>query len=357
MTSSSSSDTSNPVNGGSNDCTTDAASFYLSPLASKYFARLGLDPTRLDPTPTAAKLQAIQEAHVSTIPFENLSQHGCAHAAVLDVEAIAAKVLDAHRGGFCFELNGLLAHFLTELGYGVCRVAAYVSVQGAYRDVATHMILIVSCPSDNDDSHWLVDVGFGEPPLHPLSYNDTMWDQEQVTPEGMQSKLIRVQPPKDGAADANVGDDDDEIHLQWFRPETQTWFPRLKWRHADALLGSLGRGPPLESFAPGLSATLLESSVFGQKLICCRVTRDTKRTLAGHRFKVTGPPRFGVTSTVSAAAAAAAAAAAPIVEQPLVSDEAARQVLYREFGIPLEQSVGLRLTRSIAADPLLWSHM
>jgi hypothetical protein len=45
------------------------------------------------------------------------------------------------------------------------------------------------------------------------------------------------------------------------------------------------------------------------------------------------------------------------VEQPLVSDEAARQVLYREFGIPLEQSVGLRLTRSIAADPLLWSHM
>jgi N-hydroxyarylamine O-acetyltransferase len=342
-TTSSSSAVTLAVNGGSEGCTDASSVSSLSPLAIKYFARLGLDPTCLDPTPTITKLQAIQEAHVATIPFENLSQHGCAHPAVLHVESMAHKVLDAHRGGFCFELNGLLAHFLTELGYGVCRVSAYVNVQGVYRDVATHMILIVSCPNDNDiTSQWLVDVGFGEPPVQPLSYNDNMWDQEQVTPEGMRSKLIRVRAPNDGGGAA---DTKDEAHLLWFRPETQTWAPRLKWKHADALLGN--RGPPLESFAPGLSATLDESSVFGQKLICCRVTRDTKRTLAGHRFKVTGPPRFGTSELPEP----------PIVEQPLESDEAARQVLWREFGIPLEQSVGLRLTRSITADPLLWSHM
>jgi hypothetical protein len=144
--------------------------------------------------------------------------------------------------------------------------------------------------------------------------------------------------------------DNDEVHLLWFRPETQTWAPRLKWKHADALLGS-SRGPLLESFAPGLAATLDESSVFGQKLICCRITRDTKRTLAGHRFKVTGPPRFGTSKVLLPVVPP------PIVEQPLESDEAARHVLVREFGIPLEQSVGLHLTRSIAADPLLWSHM
>jgi N-hydroxyarylamine O-acetyltransferase len=272
------------INGGSDGCSSPT----LSPLAKKYFSRLGLDPTCLDPTPTIAKLQAIQEAHLTIIPFENLSQHGCAYPAVLNVDAIAHKVLDAHRGGFCFELNGLLAHFLIELGYDVCRVSAYTYVEGVYRDVATHIILIVSCPDGNDiPSRWVVDVAFGEPPVLPLSHNDNMWDQ--LTPEGMRSKLIRVRAPNNDAPDD--GNDNDEVHLLWFRPETQTWIPRLKWKHAQALLGS--RGPPLESFGPGLSTDLDESSVFGQKLICCRVTRDTKRTLAGHRFKVTGPPRFG----------------------------------------------------------------
>jgi len=85
------------------------------PLVSRYFARLKLSPSEFDELPTVKKLQAIQEAHLAQIPFENLAQHGCSQPAVLDTTEIAHKILDCRRGGFCFELNGLLAEFLEEL--------------------------------------------------------------------------------------------------------------------------------------------------------------------------------------------------------------------------------------------------
>jgi arylamine N-acetyltransferase len=48
---------------------------------------------------------------------------------VLDVQAFADKVLTRKRGCFCFELIGLLAKFLEELGYlSIQRFRAQVSI-------------------------------------------------------------------------------------------------------------------------------------------------------------------------------------------------------------------------------------
>lgn len=83
-------------------------------LTTRYFNRLDLDPSKLDSQPSINKLRSVREAHLSKIPFENLSQHGCSHSAVLDIKKLAHTILDRRRGSFCYELNGLFAEFLTQ---------------------------------------------------------------------------------------------------------------------------------------------------------------------------------------------------------------------------------------------------
>jgi N-hydroxyarylamine O-acetyltransferase len=81
--------------------------------------------------------------------------------------------LDRKRGGFCYELNSLLAAFLEELGYGVTRVPAAVNTDQGFREIRTHKFLVVCClPGTADESMHYVDFGFGEPPLHPLRYDE-----------------------------------------------------------------------------------------------------------------------------------------------------------------------------------------
>lgn len=293
------------------------------PLAVKYFRRLGIDPEKLDAQATIGKLQIIQEAHLSKIPFENLAQHECARPAVLDIEQTAVKTIDHRRGGFCFELNGLLAEFLTELGYSVCRVPSFVCIDpdnDVFRETATHLILVVDCQPANEQksSTWIVDVGFGEPAIHPLLYN--YFGVEQRTPEGMRSKLIRK------------GDD---VHLLWYRSRGG-WVPRLKWKYEESLLGS--NGPPLSSFAKALEDVQEPTSVFSQKMIVCLVTREKKLTVAGNQLKITGPPRFSDQDPT-------------FVEHFLDSKEAVQKILHDNFGIPFEETQDMCLVRSIAADP------
>ena len=68
--------------------------------------------------PTAQSLSAIQWAHLHTVPFENLSICPLEQRFTLAIPGIYEKVVKQHRGGFCFELNGLLAVLLESLGYG-----------------------------------------------------------------------------------------------------------------------------------------------------------------------------------------------------------------------------------------------
>lgn len=91
----------------------------------------------------------------------------------------------------------------------------------------------------------------------------------------------------------------------------------------------------------GLKRVLEADSIFSQKLIVCKLNREEKITLAGNRLKRTGPPRFST---------------ADPVYQTIESNKAAREVLRHVFGIPLEASEGLDLTKSLLADPGMWSH-
>lgn len=83
----------------------------------------------------------------------------------LDPDALFDKIVCRKRGGFCYELNGLFARLLGELGFDVRMMSAGVfNAAGVPGPPFDHMCLRVEL----GDGPWLADVGFGRAALHPL---------------------------------------------------------------------------------------------------------------------------------------------------------------------------------------------
>ena len=124
-----------------------------------YLARLAHDgPTN----PSIATLSALHLAHLFTVPFENLDIGQ--RPIVLDEAAFFEKIVRRRRGGFCYELNGLFAALLRELGFRVTLISGRAaSATGGFGPEFDHLALLVDL-----DERWLVDVGFGDSFLEPL---------------------------------------------------------------------------------------------------------------------------------------------------------------------------------------------
>jgi N-hydroxyarylamine O-acetyltransferase len=113
--------------------------------------------------PTAETLQRLQVAHLLAVPFENLSIHS-GEAIILDDESLFKKIVERRRGGFCYELNGLFAGLLRNLGFDVAMLSAQVAnAEGVFGPDFDHMTLVVTI-----DERWLADVGFGDSFIEPL---------------------------------------------------------------------------------------------------------------------------------------------------------------------------------------------
>lgn len=126
-----------------------------------YLRRIGL-ATR--PPADLEGLAELQLAHLLTVPFENLDIVA-GRPIRLDRGALEAKIVGAHRGGFCYELNGLFAELAAAFGFAVSRLAAQVwSDETGWGIPFDHLVLRV----DLDDSY-LVDVGFGDSFRAPLA--------------------------------------------------------------------------------------------------------------------------------------------------------------------------------------------
>lgn len=162
----------------------------------RYLHRLGFSAP---PPPTLATLAALQQRHTAAFVFETLSTF--LHQPVaLDSPALERKLLLEGRGGYCYELNGLLQPLLTELGYRVQGLAARVVMSGDAdaTPARTHKVLRVRV----DGHDYLVDVGFGgmvpTAPLrlHSDAVQDTPHEPYQLSRTG-EEFLLR----------ARVGDD------------------------------------------------------------------------------------------------------------------------------------------------------
>jgi arylamine N-acetyltransferase len=295
----------------------------VSLLTPRYLKRLGWTDDAIGPTTPRdfSLLQKIQEANLAKIPFENLSQHGCPHKFptipenpasssssssslsssesltaedFLDLDATARKILDHGRGGFCYEVNLLLAAWLEELGYTVCRVPCVVfggDIAGAdpsFDHPTSHVVLIVTCPEDlitnhsqpdaEDQIRYYVEVGFGEPPIHPLRFENNVFGIEQRTAEGLRSRLDLM----------TLATGKKAVQLYFFK--NQKWTPQLQWDYEQSLhTTDGGLEKHRNEFIYGIQLVLRPNSVFSQKLICCLLMADCKLTLAGGKFKVTQP--------------------------------------------------------------------
>lgn len=141
--------------------------------------------------PDADSLRRLHSAHLHTVPFENLSIH--LHEDMsLNTLALYDKIVTRHRGGFCYELNGLFAAALETIGYRVQRHSARTfSPDRGFSPPMDHLALRVT---DTAGDTWLADVGFGRHTEYPLRFTDRT---DQPDPGG----LFRITEYEDGELD------------------------------------------------------------------------------------------------------------------------------------------------------------
>ena len=129
----------------------------------KYFKRIGLEmPETI--VPDGQLLKKLHFAHCTTVPYENLDIiRGIPLR--LDDEGLYQKVVEEGKGGYCFELNGLFAWLLRELGYKVTEYASRYLRGESSIPMRRHRVLRVEAA----DGVYCADVGIGEVcPRYPL---------------------------------------------------------------------------------------------------------------------------------------------------------------------------------------------
>ena len=215
-----------------------------------YRARIGVTEGAL--TPDAATLRRLHSAHLHTVPFENLSIH-LDEPVTLDGAALFEKIVGHHRGGFCYELNGLFALLLEALGYRVHRLSARTfSTAHGYSPPLDHLALHAT---DTAGDTWLADVGFGKHTEYPMKFTDRT---DQKDPGG----LFRI-AENDDAEFTILRDGETQYRIDP-KPLALTDFTQACWWQVTS-----------------------PESHFTRNLICSRLTDDGRLTLTADELITT----------------------------------------------------------------------
>ncbi len=119
--------------------------------------------------PNLETLIAVHRHHLLNIPYENLDIH---FGRTLELSPARAyeKIVLEKRGGWCYEMNGLLAWALREIGFDVEYLACAV---GQDNSSANHLALKV-----NLEQPYLADAGFGNGLLEPIPLSAGVYIQQ-----------------------------------------------------------------------------------------------------------------------------------------------------------------------------------
>ena len=216
----------------------------------RYLDRIGAGrPVRAD----AGALAELQLRHLRSVPFENLSIH-LGEPIVLEEAVLVDKLVERHRGGFCYELNGAFAALLAALGYQVTLLGARVHTPDGLGPPFDHLALRVD--TDTTES-WLVDVGFGSFSHHPLRLDRRA---DQPDPAGS----FRITPTADG--DLEVTRDGEPQYRLEPRPRRLADFTPTCWWHQTS-----------------------PASHFTRALVCSLLTRTGRITLSDRTLIETTP--------------------------------------------------------------------
>jgi len=220
-----------------------------------YLARLQyFEPIK----PDIQTLQGLQRAHMLNVPFENLDI-GLKRPIHLTEEALWNKIVAQRRGGFCYELNGLFAALLKEIGFNVTYLNARVyNREGNLGIDFDHLALLVRLP--DQPGRWLVDAGFGDSFTEPLNFEEP---GEQV--QGLRS--YRLEQTPDGT-------------IVWQKNYAGTW-------ERQYFFDLQPRGFPSDYEAACLYHQTSPRSSFTRGSLISRATPDGRVTLEESRLIVT----------------------------------------------------------------------
>jgi N-hydroxyarylamine O-acetyltransferase len=219
---------------------------------SAYLDRIGFEGR---PAADRATLEAVQRLHLLAIPYENLDVQ-LGRPLTTSPAAAFDKLVTRRRGGWCYEMNGVLGWALAEIGFRVTRLTGAVmrSVAGD-ASIGNHLVLRI----DMEGGPRLADVGLGDGPFTPYPMMEGSF-----TDRGLDFRLERVEGG-------------------WWR------------LHNHALARPPNFDLHLEREDEGLLArkcAVLQSdpaSLFVQNLICQRFTPDGHVDLIGRVLRRYGP--------------------------------------------------------------------
>jgi N-hydroxyarylamine O-acetyltransferase len=216
-----------------------------------YFKRIGFNTT---PGKDLATVTKMMRQQLFTVPFENLDIQAGKGVSLVP-ETIVEKIIQHHRGGYCYEVNGLFAMALQALEipyqFIACRPMFYPTLRPR-----THMALIVNL----EGTEWLCDVGFGSNGIRaPLSLSSTGCEIQQ------DYERYRLDHPNNREYLLKSWDDGQWVNQYAFDLWPQQWVDYLPANH--------------------LNATHPES-VFVQKLLVVLHNPEGRCILFGDRLKI-----------------------------------------------------------------------
>jgi N-hydroxyarylamine O-acetyltransferase len=137
-----------------------------------YLERIGhAGPVRAD----LETLNALHEAHVNAVPFENLDVHA-GRPVMFSLEAAFDEIVTRRRGGWCYEMNAVFGWALGEIGFEVMRLSAGVRREALGDEaLGNHLALLVRLDRD-----YLADVGFGSSQVHAIALHEGVSDHSPV---------------------------------------------------------------------------------------------------------------------------------------------------------------------------------
>lgn len=216
---------------------------------NEYLRRIGIEENDIEPN--LENLKKIQRQHLLNAPFENLDIHW-KRPILLDKDKFYEKIIVNRRGGFCYELNGLLFELLNALGYENKLVSARVFDGEGFGPEYDHLAILTKIGGEE----YLVDAGFGDFIAEPLKF---VLDEDQRDENG----LFKFQKH-------------DAEYFEVFKKKGEEW-------ESDYLFKVKARD--LSEFAEmcAFHQTSPESH-FTQNKLCSIMTADGRKTLTDKKF-------------------------------------------------------------------------
>lgn len=248
----------------------------------KYLSRIGLGGQEFNADFDSLRL--LQKSHLLAVPFENLDIHW-KRPIVVDTKKFYEKIVSEKRGGFCYELNGLLNELLVSLGFKTRLISARVFNGTEHGPEYDHAAIIVTI----GDEEYLADVGFGDFTAEPLRF---VLDNEQQDATG--TFVIRRF---------------DDEYLEIAKRDGDGWKSQYIFKDIARNLSEFSEMCDFQQYSP--------DSHFTKGKVCSLMTEKGRKTLTDKSFIVTVNGKK--------------------TDKPVDSEDEFSVTLQREFGITIER--------------------